>query len=116
ELVLVADEGKQHADRRTSPSRSKSATGCRSAASSSCCSGSVRAVCDQLNEQVQPAGAAAFLITLPGSRGSGCAESHESSDYKVKSRLSHHNQAKTLMGCRKTRSPATVANHRQVAR
>jgi len=60
ELVLVADEGKQYADRRTSPSRSKSATGCWSAASSSCCSGSVRAVCDQLNEQVQPAGAAAF--------------------------------------------------------
>src|SRR5437588_8916252 len=37
----------------------------------------------------------------------------KSSYYKVKSRLSHHNQAKTLMGCRKTRSLATVANHRQ---
>ena len=37
----------------------------------------------------------------------------KSSYYKVKSRLSHHNQAKTLMGCRKTRSRATVANHRQ---
>jgi len=30
----------------------------------------VRAVCDQLNKQVQPAGAAAFLITLLDSRGS----------------------------------------------
>jgi len=30
----------------------------------------VRAVCDQLNEQVQPAGAAAFLTTLLDSHGS----------------------------------------------
>jgi len=37
----------------------------------------------------------------------------KSSYYRVKSRLSHHNQAKALLGCRKARSRATVANHRQ---
>ena len=37
----------------------------------------------------------------------------KSTYYRVKSRLSHHNRAKALMGCRKTRARATVANHRQ---
>src|SRR2546421_6078047 len=37
----------------------------------------------------------------------------KSTYYRVKSRLSHHNQAKALVGCRKTRSRATVANHPQ---